>query len=62
MPQKGAAQHEFMQKVSSMMPHFKDVFDEETFYIVFFIVAIAAIVGAIVASRYLKLKDAGHID
>ena len=62
MPKKGEAQHEFVQKVSGMMPQFREVFDEETFYIFFIVLTIVVIAAAFVLARKVKLKDAGHID
>jgi len=59
---KGTSERELVQKVSSLLPAFKDVFDEETFYICVACIVIFSIVGAIVAARYVTIKDAGHKD
>jgi len=42
----------------SKVPTFDSVFDEETFYIVFFLLVIFSFLGAYVASRYVTLDDA----
>lgn len=41
----------------SKVPSFDSVFDEETFYIFFFLLVIFSIVGALIASRYITLDD-----
>ena len=56
------AEAQVIKKLSGYMPHFGDVFDEETFYICAFVITLTVIVGAFVASRYVTIKDAGHID
>ena len=55
--EKLKANREFIQTVSSWMPKFTDIFDEESFYIFAFCVVILAFVGAFVLSRYVKLED-----
>lgn len=59
---KDSTEHHVMQRVTAMLPKFEDIFDEETFYICAIVLAIIAIVGAIIASRHVTLKDAGHVD
>ena len=34
------------------------MFDEETFYIAFFLLVVFAIIAAFIASKYIKLEDA----
>ena len=55
---KGTAEREMLQKMSAYVPKFKDIFDEETFYIFAAIFVIVVIISAIVLSRYVKIKDA----
>ena len=59
---KDIAEYEVVKKMSSYVPAFKDVFDEETFYIFAFILAGGAIIIALCGSRFVTLKDAGHRD
>lgn len=59
---KGVAEREFVEKVSSLIPKFEDLFDEETFYIFVIVLVIVSIIGAVVASRFISIRDAGHID
>ena len=59
---KGTAEEEIVRRVSGVLPTFKDLFDEETFYIFAIILVIVAIIAAIIGSRFVKLKDADHRD
>ena len=59
---KDTAEYEVVRKMSSYVPQFQEVFDEETFYIFALMLAGTAIVVALLASRYVTLKDAGHRD
>jgi len=62
MVSKTNAEHEFVEHVSRWIPKFQDIFDEETFYIFVFVLVIVSIIIAIVLSRFLTIRDAGHID
>ena len=53
---------QIVKKLSGYIPAFTDVFDEESFYIFAFLFVIGTVVGALVLSRYVILKDAGHTD
>ena len=53
---------DFVKALSDPIPKFTDVFDEETFYIFAAVLVVVAIIGAALASRYLKVNDAGHVD
>lgn len=59
---KGKAHRELMKQVSGLIPKFEDVFDEETFYIFAIIIVVLSIIAAIVASRYITLRDVDHKD
>ncbi|CAL1545917.1 unnamed protein product [Lymnaea stagnalis] len=59
---KGNAGKEVSQKFSAYLPAFQDIFDEESFYIFAFCLTLVAFIFAFVASRYVKIKDAGHLD
>ena len=59
---KADVHRDIINKMSGYVPKFEDVFDEETFYIFFFVLAIVVIVIAIIASRFIEVKDAGHVD
>lgn len=59
---KDGAEHKIVRKLSSYIPAFTDVFDEESFYIFAFCFVIAVIIGAVVVARRVELEDAGHID
>ncbi|KAL8567253.1 hypothetical protein ACOMHN_023296 [Nucella lapillus] len=61
LPKSAPAKH-IHHKLSSHIPCFSDVFDEESFYIFAVLLAIVAIAVAFLSSRYVKIKDAGHID
>ncbi|KAK2161866.1 hypothetical protein LSH36_108g02088 [Paralvinella palmiformis] len=53
---------EFVKAVTAPLPKFADVFDEETFYIFSGILVVLVIIIAICVSRYVRIKDAGHVD
>lgn len=59
---KGTAEREIVERISGWLPHFQDVFDEETFYIFVITLVVLAVVGAVVASRFITIKDAGHVE
>lgn len=61
LPKESAA-HKIVTRLSKHIPAFTDVFDEETFYIFFFILVLVCIVAVFVLSRKIPLKDGGHID
>lgn len=42
----------------SRLPNFTDIFDEEGFYLAFIALTIVSILTAIVASRYITLREA----
>ncbi|KAF6026187.1 hypothetical protein EB796_015503 [Bugula neritina] len=50
--------YKLTEHLYSKVPTFDSVFDEETFYIVFFLLVIFSFLGAYVASRYVTLDDA----
>lgn len=62
MRNKGNAGKEVAKKFSQYIPAFQDIFDEESFYIFAFVVVIVSIVAAMLASRYIKVKDADHLN
>ena len=53
---------DFVKAMTEPLPKFTDVFDEETFYILAVIVVVLVIIGAIITSRYINIRDAGHMD
>ncbi|BFZ18615.1 hypothetical protein BsWGS_21654 [Bradybaena similaris] len=59
---KGHAGKEVTQTFSVYLPTFEDIFDEESFYIFAFCLTIGAFALAFIASRYVQLKDAGHVE
>ncbi|RUS75087.1 hypothetical protein EGW08_017164 [Elysia chlorotica] len=59
---KNHAAKDVTQRLSSVLPSFQDIFDEESFYIFAFFITVLTCVGAFVASRYVTIKDAGHLD
>lgn len=59
---KGNPGKEVAQKFSAYFPAFQDIFDEESFYIFAFCLTIGSFIAAFLASRYIKIKDAGHFD
>ena len=59
---KGEAEREIVRTVSGWIPKFTDLFDEETFYIFALFTVIASIIAAILLSRYVKIRDSGHLD
>ena len=54
--------NKIVQRLSSFVPKFQDIFDEEGFYIFFAVLTIGAIAVAVIAMRFTKVKDAGHTD
>jgi len=61
LPKENVAK-QVSQKFSPFLPSFQDVFDEETFYISAFLLVLIICVGAFITSKYVKIKDAGHLD
>ena len=61
MKKQDAAKN-FVQHMSSYLPKFTDIFDEETFYIFVFCLVCITILAAFIASRFITLKDADHIE
>lgn len=59
---KDSAKHIIVRHLSSYIPRFDDIFDEETFYIFAFFVVVVTILGAFILSRYITIKDVGHVD
>lgn len=59
---KGTAEREIVERISGWLPHFQDVFDEETFYIFVITLVVLSVIGAVLASRFITIKDAGHMD
>lgn len=59
---KGTAEREIVERISGWLPHFQDVFDEETFYIFVITLVVLSVIGAVLASRFITIKDAGHIE
>ncbi len=59
---KGEAEKEIVKTVSSWIPKFTDVFDEESFYIFAVILVVSSVIGVCLLSRYVKIKDSGHVD
>lgn len=59
---KGHAAKDVSQRLSSFLPSFEEVFDEESFYIFAFFFTVMTCFGAYIASRYITVKDAGHLD
>ena len=46
----------------SKLPSFDSVFDEETFYIFFFILVIVSCIAAYIASKFITLEDASFAE
>jgi len=61
LPKQNVAK-QIQQKFSPFIPAFTDFFDEESFYIFVFFLVIFVILGAVIASRHIKIHDAGHLD
>ena len=59
---KGSAEREIVNRMSGLIPRFQDVFDEESFYIFVLALVVLSAVAALMASRYITIKDAGHVD
>ena len=59
---KGDAQREIVSTISGWFPKFTDLFDEETWMIFFVCLVVFSIIAALLASRFIKIKDGGHID
>lgn len=45
------------ERLLSDLPSFEDIFDEETFYIFFACLVVLSIIGAVIASRFVTLRD-----
>lgn len=48
---------EIFRKVNQLIPHFTDVFDEESFYIFAAVLTICSILIAFLLSRRIKIKE-----
>ena len=59
---KGEAEREIVRTVSGWIPKFTDLFDEETFYIFAIVLVVLSIIATIALSRYVKIRDSGHLD
>lgn len=59
---KFSVEKKLVNKLASLLPAFTDVFDEESFYIFFLFFVLFTIVTAFVLSRYVTIKDAGHVE
>jgi len=46
-----------VNKVYAQFPAFTDIFDEETWYIFAAVFTVATILAAVIASRFVKLKN-----
>ena len=58
-----SSEYKLVSKLSNFLPGFKDIFDEESFYIFMIILLIFTIVITVLLSKHMKpLKDAGHIE
>lgn len=50
---------DLFHRIYSNVPSFEDIFqDEESFYIFAFTFVLASIVGVVILSRYVKIKEA----
>ena len=56
------AQEQIIESVARQLPRFTDLFDEESFYIVAFVFVVCAALAACIASRFINIRDAGHVD
>ena len=61
LPKESPAKH-IASRLSPHLPSFTEVFDEESFYIMFFLLIIGSIGAVCYLSRRITLKDAGHVD
>ena len=52
----------FLFFLCSKLPSFDSVFDEETFYIFFFILVIVSCIAAYIASNFITLEDASFAE
>ena len=59
---KGDHAREFQRRMAAHVPSFSDIFNEQSFYVFVIIFILITIVSACVASRYIKIRDAGHVD
>lgn len=59
---KGTAERAVVSKLSGFIPRFQDVFDEESFYIFVILLVVITIIIAVVASKKIEIRDAGHMD
>ncbi|KAL3311872.1 hypothetical protein Ciccas_009540 [Cichlidogyrus casuarinus] len=61
---KGDVSAEFVRRVTSSLPAFTDIFDEETFYIFFACLTIIVAVGAFLFVRFfdIEINDAGFAE
>ena len=57
MAKKEKASVEIFRKVTQSLPHFTDVFDEESFYLFAAAFVICTIVVAFLLSRKIKIKE-----
>lgn len=61
LPKNSPAKH-IVTRLSPHLPSFTDIFDEESFYITFLLLAFGSVMAVYFLSRRVTLKDAGHID
>lgn len=59
---KLSVEKKVVNKLSSLIPAFTDVFDEESFYIFSILVVVFTIASVYILSRYVTIKDAGHVE
>ncbi|CAH8557276.1 unnamed protein product [Schistosoma guineensis] len=63
MKKKRSVATELVQRASSILPAFTDIFDEETFYIFFICLVIFSFIIAFSIAKYfdVTIKDADHL-
>ncbi|CAH8576457.1 unnamed protein product [Schistosoma haematobium] len=63
MKKKRSVATELVQRASSILPAFTDIFDEETFYIFFICLVILSFIIAFSIAKYfdVTIKDADHL-
>uniref|UniRef100_A0A0L8G7B6 Uncharacterized protein n=1 Tax=Octopus bimaculoides TaxID=37653 RepID=A0A0L8G7B6_OCTBM len=59
---KLSVEKKLVNRLSSLIPAFTDIFDEESFYICFIFFVVITIASVCVLSRYVTIKDAGHVE
>ena len=60
--ERKTAQEQIIESVARQLPRFTDLFDEESFYIATFLVVVCVVLAACIASRFIHIRDAGHVD